>query len=90
MLRHQNPTVTLSTLTGQGFSIDGRTVTTGDIAYLYCDASLTTGNFIKCFDTGSSTTKFQVEEDGAVTIAGTAAVAIAARPKGCAMFGATH
>lgn len=69
-----NPTITLSATTGVGLTIDGKTVTYGDIMRLLADVSLSGGNFIQCLGTATgSTACFTVAADGATTIKGTSA-----------------
>lgn len=64
-------TMTPSATTGDGVTITGDSVTSGNILKLHCDASLSGGYFINCMNV--STAKFTVAEDGSVTIAGTGA-----------------
>jgi hypothetical protein len=67
-----NPTITLSATTGQGVTINGDTVTTGDILYLTADASLNAGYFIRCYDSsiGGGTDQFSVADTGVVVCRG--------------------
>jgi hypothetical protein len=69
-----NPTITVSATTGQGLTVDGRTVTSGDIVYLICDSSLTGGGgyFLRGYNTTTAATAFSIASDGTLTIAGTA------------------
>jgi len=64
-------TITPAATTGDGVTITGDTVTTGNILKIHADASLSTGYFINCMDVSAA--KFTVAEDGSVTIAGTGA-----------------
>lgn len=65
-------TFTTSATTGQGLLIDGSSVTSGDALRVETDAAtLTGGNIINCTVDGTSV--FDVDEDGSITISGTAA-----------------
>lgn len=66
-----NPTITLSATTGDGLTIVGTTVTSGNVMKLTADASLT-GNFIVCYDSsvGGGTNQFTVADLGVTTIRG--------------------
>jgi len=67
-----NLTITPSATTTSGVTIDGDTVTTGDILHLDADTSLS-GYFIRCLGTATGIAEcFKVGADGSTTIKGTA------------------
>jgi hypothetical protein len=68
-----NLTITPTATTGQGVTIDGGTVTTGDVLYITYDSSLTSGYALRLRDTTAAADHFTVGDNGATTIAGVAA-----------------